>query len=107
VHLRLTAREIPLLPGALECVPAGICTGLRNNREFVECVVEFASHIDESWRALLFDPQTSGGLLISLPEGEAGELVRRLREAGLPAVQIGSVLPPSTDARASRLISVE
>lgn len=60
VQLRLAAREVPLLPGALECVPAGICKGLRNNREFVECAVEFAPGIDEALRALLFDPQTSG-----------------------------------------------
>ena len=107
VQLRLAAHEIPLLPGALECVPVGICKGLRNNREFAECVVEFAPGIDETLRALLFDPQTSGGLLISLPEGEAGKLVRRLRDTGLPAARIGLVAPQAGEARASRLISVE
>lgn len=107
VRLRLDAGEIPLLPGALACVPAGICTGLRNNREFVECAVEFNPAVDEGRRSLMFDPQTSGGLLISLPEHEADELVRRLRDAGLPAARIGSVLPQPGEARASRLISVE
>jgi selenide, water dikinase len=92
VSLSISASAIPLLEGALDCVRAGfIPGGLKNNREFAECVVEYADDIPEDVKALLFDPQTAGGLLISTPEG--GRLVKALDEAGVAAVKIGEVLP--------------
>src|SRR5580700_9624645 len=66
VSLRLHARNVRLLPGALECVRAGyIPGGLKNNRDFAECVVGYDDAVSEDLRALLFDPQTAGGLLIT------------------------------------------
>jgi len=60
---------MPLLDGALECVRAGfIPGGLKNNRDFAECLVEYDDGVPEDVRALLFDPQTAGGLLISTPD---------------------------------------
>ncbi len=92
VSLRIWASAIPLLEGALECVHAGyIPGGLKNNRDFAECVVEYDAAIPEDVKALLFDPQTAGGLLISTPDGQC--LVRTLNAAGVAAVQIGEVLP--------------
>jgi selenide, water dikinase len=92
VSIRISAGKVPLLEGALECVRAGyIPAGLKNNREFAECLVEYENGVPEDVRALLFDPQTAGGLLISTPEGAI--LTRALGEAGVAAVQIGEILP--------------
>jgi selenide,water dikinase len=94
VSMRLFASRIPLLDGALECVRAGhIPGGLVSNREFAECVVGYEDGVSEEMKALLFDPQTAGGLLISI-ENSAG-LIDALNQAGVPAVEIGEVLATS------------
>ena len=90
VSIRISAGKIPLIEGAIECVRAGyVPAGLKNNREFAECLVEYDDGVPEDLRALLFDPQTAGGLLISTPD--VG-LARVLNDAGVPAVEIGEVL---------------
>jgi selenide,water dikinase len=82
-----------LLPGALECVRAGfIPGGLNANRDFAECCVEYATDIPEEIRTILYDPQTAGGLLISVSSEHAGNLARALIQAGVPAVEIGEVI---------------
>jgi selenide, water dikinase len=92
VSFRFYASRVPLLQGALECVRAGyIPGGLNNNRDFAECLVEYDDGVAEDVRALLFDPQTAGGLLISTANGD--RLKRALNDAGVDAVKIGEVLP--------------
>ena len=94
VSLRLYANRIPLLEGALECVRAGhIPGGLKANREFAECVVGYEDGIREEVKTILFDPQTAGGLLISVASEDAVELTRALTAAGVLAVEIGETLP--------------
>ena len=94
VSLRIYASRVPVLDGALECIRAGnIPGGLKANREFAECVVEYEQEIGEEWKTLLFDPQTAGGLLISVAAEDASGLLRALNAAGVPAVEIGEVLP--------------
>ena len=91
VSIHLHAGKIPPIDGALDCVRAGyIPAGLKNNRDFAECLVEYDDAVPDDVRALLFDPQTAGGLLISTPD--SGPLVRALHDAGVEAVQIGEVL---------------
>jgi selenide, water dikinase len=93
VSLRLRANRIPLLEGALECVRAGhIPGGLKANREFAECVVGYEDGISEEVKTILFDPQTAGGLLISVASEDATELLQALNASGVPAVEIGEVL---------------
>jgi selenide, water dikinase len=102
VSLVLHSAKVPLLEGALDCVRAGhIPGGLKANREFAECVVEYESGIPEDVRTILFDPQTAGGLLISVAAGDSPFLTRALHTAGVPAVEIGEVL-----ARTKPLIHV-
>jgi selenide, water dikinase len=94
VSLRLYASRIPLLEGALECVRAGhIPGGLNANRDFAECVVNYGEEIPDDVKTLLFDPQTSGGLLIAVVEDRSMELQKALNSAGVTAVEIGEVLP--------------
>ena len=90
VSIRISAGKVPLLEGALECVRAGyIPGGLKNNRDFAECLVEYDEGVPEDVRALLFDPQTAGGLLIATPEGQ--RLMKALTDEGVAAVEIGEV----------------
>jgi selenide, water dikinase len=94
VSLRLYAGRIPLLEGAIECVRAGhIPGGLSANREFAECVVNYGEEIPDDMKTLLFDPQTSGGLLISSAREATPELIAALRQDGVSVVEIGEVLP--------------
>src|SRR6202142_624378 len=66
VSISISASAVPFLEGALECVRAGyVPGGLKNNRDFAECLVGYDDGVAEEVRALLFDPQTAGGLLIS------------------------------------------
>jgi selenide,water dikinase len=99
VTLEIESSRIPLLPGALDAVRAeAIPGGLDNNREFASCSVDVAGEIDPALLQLLYDPQTSGGLLISLSEVEAVAL-----ESLLPgAHRVGRVLP--RDNKPIRLI---
>jgi selenide,water dikinase len=100
---RLHASSIPVLPGALECIRAGyIPGGLNNNRDFAECVVGYDAGVPEDLRSLLFDPQTAGGLLISVAAEDSARLTRSLNAAGVPAVRIGEVV-----AKTKPMISVE
>jgi len=96
VSLTIYAGQIPLLEGALECVRAGfIPGGLKANRDFAECMVGFESEIPDEMKALLFDPQTAGGLLIAVTAEQALGLRKTLEMAGVPASEIGEVTAPT------------
>jgi selenide,water dikinase len=93
VSLRFHIQQIPVLEGALECIRAGdIPGGLKNNRDFAECTVDYDEAIQEESRTILFDPQTAGGLLIAVAEEHSPNLLRELKAAGVAAVEIGEVL---------------
>ncbi len=82
VTLEISASAVRFLPGAIEYSKAGAHSGgLNNNRDFVESCVAMASAIPAEIQALLYDPQTSGGLLISLEREEAEKLLRTESEA--------------------------
>jgi selenide,water dikinase len=86
VTLEIEPDRVEFLPGAVEYARQGaLPAGLRNNREFASCAVEVARALPAEIEILLYDPQTSGGLLIALSEGDA------LRLEG--AYRIGRVLP--------------
>jgi selenide,water dikinase len=94
VSLRIDSAKVPLLEGAMDCVRAGfIPGGLKNNREFAECLVGYEANVPEEIRTILFDPQTAGGLLLSVARSDADSLVTALNNVGVPAVEIGEVLP--------------
>ncbi len=89
VTLEIAVAEVRYLPGAVEYARQGaVPGGLTNNREFASCAVETRGDLAPEIDALLYDPQTSGGLLISLPPGDAVALERALPGA----YRIGRVL---------------
>ena len=93
VSISISAGSIPLLPGALDCVRAGhVPGGLKNNRDFAECLVEYKDRVPDDLRTLLFDPQTAGGLLISVASEQQAALLSALNAAQVSAVKIGEVL---------------
>jgi selenide, water dikinase len=93
VSLRIASKEVPDLQGAMACIRAGyIPGGLKNNREFAECNVGYEGAVGDEVKALLFDPQTAGGLLIAVPAANADKLLAALRAAELPATRIGEVV---------------
>ncbi len=93
VSLRILSSAIELLPGALECAAGGyIAGGLKKNREFVGGCVEFAASVSNELRLLLFDPQTSGGLLAAVGRDQVHAAQQALNAAGCPSMLIGEVL---------------
>ncbi len=93
VSLRFWMRQIPLIEGAVDCIRAGsIPGGLKNNRDFAECVVGYEQGIPEELKTILYDPQTAGGLLVAVAPENSLALIRDLKIAGVPAVEIGEVL---------------
>lgn len=91
--LRFFASAVPLLAGALECVARGFVPGgLQSNRAFASSCVEFDASVPENLQTIFYDPQTAGGLLISVNPSQANALVKELRESGVPAVNVGEVL---------------
>lgn len=82
VTLEISASAIRFLPGAIEYSKAGAHSGgLHNNRDFVESCARMPEEIPPEIEALLYDPQTSGGLLLSLGEEDAKKLLQQRPEA--------------------------
>jgi selenide, water dikinase len=95
VMLEIETAKVPVIDGALDAIKVGaIPGGLVSNREFAECMVADAAGaaISEDFRTLMYDPQTSGGLLISVLAEQARHLLDSLHREGVDAVQIGRVL---------------
>jgi selenide,water dikinase len=92
VSAEINTGDIPLLKGALDCVHAGhIPGGLKANRDFAECVVEYKAGVPDELKTILFDPQTAGGLLIAIGSNHSDDLRNALNAAGVPAVEVGEV----------------
>ncbi len=89
----LFAAHVPLLPGVVELVTAGVVPGgTKDNARFTTPHVTYGAHISEVQRLVLNDAQTSGGLLIAVREGRAERLMEELRNRGVtPAAIVGRV----------------
>jgi selenide,water dikinase len=94
VTLRIEESDLPLLPGALDCCREGMIPGGgRRNREFYGARVRISDEVAAEMAEIFFDPQTSGGLLIALPEAQALPLLAELQAGGnLEAAVIGRVV---------------
>lgn len=86
------ADQIPLMQNVLEYANEFYITAAaQKNRNFVENYVQF-QEISFEMEEVLFDPQTSGGLLFALPKTEAYQMLMELQKAGLPAAIVGEVI---------------
>ena len=94
VTLRIEESDLPLLAGTLElCRDGMIPGGGRRNREHYGPKVRISDEVSEEMQEILFDPQTSGGLLIAVPEPQAMQLIAKLHRSGSSeAALIGSVI---------------
>ena len=86
---------VPLLEGALELAAAGLLTSAdKTNREYVGADIEIDQSVDKNLVKLLYDPQTAGGMLVSISSDRADDLLKRLRENYPQAATIGRVVEP-------------
>jgi selenide,water dikinase len=83
VTLLLEESDLPLLPGAIELSAEGMTPGGgKRNREFFGPAIKVSDEVAEEITAIVYDPQTSGGLLISLEDNEAHSLLADLQKSG-------------------------
>ena len=93
VTIEIDAGTVPLLAGALELATFNLLTsGDKTNREYVGADVSLNPSVDPNLVKLLFDPQTAGGMLISIAPDRAEELMGRLREHYPHATVVGRVV---------------
>ena len=89
VGLVIRSQTIPLLPEALEYAQRGLIPGgAHSNRQFFSCKVDLDPAVSPVLVDLLYDPQTSGGLLVSLPPAQAGKMVETLGGKGHAGVAV-------------------
>ena len=96
VRIRFSASALPLLPGALACLEAGVLNRAhKTNMDYVKASTDFGD-LTEAQRNLTVDPQTSGGLLLATPDAE--RVVKALKERFPLTSIIGEVLPAAEGA---------
>ena len=97
--VRIEAAQVPMYPEALEWAAMGLIpAGAYNNRNFRGSFVDFSPEVPQRVQDLLFDPQTSGGLLIAVEAGEAERLVAALKTKGIEcAAIVGEVVAGPVD----------
>jgi selenide,water dikinase len=93
VTLQIDSSKILLLPDLFELIAAGNKTrGDRTNKEYVGDTIEFAPEVSPEMRSALFDPQTAGGMLISVAPEKSSSLLAELRKRGVEVAKIGHVV---------------
>ena len=92
--IELWGNKIPVLPKAMELARMGIIpAGAYRNMDYTKNKVQTLGTLPQERLDVLYDPQTSGGLLLSVPEEEGEQLVQRLKDSGLTGAAIGCVMP--------------
>jgi selenide,water dikinase len=82
VTLIVESKDVPLLPDVLELIAMGMLTrGDRNNRTYVGETVRIGNSVSNVMQSALFDPQTAGGLLISLPADSIAAFLEEVPDA--------------------------
>lgn len=93
--LEIAVEHLPIMDEALEMYRKGMSTGVNShNRQLVAAQAEIAANLPTWHEEILFDPQTSGGLLAAIPKHQAEAVIKDLHAGGVPrAVRIGRVIP--------------
>jgi selenide,water dikinase len=93
VAARVEAASVPLLPGALMLAEAGeVPGGTRSNERFLASRVRWPAGLSAARQTLLCDAQTSGGLLLAVPEGDVDRLLASLQGKNVAGALIGELL---------------
>ena len=94
VQIDLIYQNLPFYPNALRMYQKGETTGSNKaNRRLAEGAWKMTTHRSAEEQQLLFDPQTSGGLLLAVPDAQADGLISRLKKEGVEtAVRVGEVV---------------
>lgn len=93
VSMRMDHKRVAYLPGAIDAARGKFFSGgMMNNREFLQGCIGFAAEVPEEFQALLYDPQTSGGLLAAIAPEAADAVRAALKRRGVEAQLIGEVL---------------
>jgi selenide,water dikinase len=92
VSLEIDAAAVPLLDGALELVRGNVPGGGRSNRQHFGGGVRILDSVAADVADLLYDPQTSGGLLVAVDAAAAAAVIAAFGRAGVPAARVGRVL---------------
>ncbi len=101
VSMEIWVEKVPKLDGVLQYAAMGLLSGATYaNRKYVGGAVEFDGDIELAQQDLLFDPQTSGGLLVSCPQDRAHDMIARGQDVlSTPCAIVGNVLEYSEDSR--------
>ncbi len=93
VSLRFNHKRFEFLEGSLECARKGfLAGGLAKNREFIGDCLHFSSKVPDEIQQILFDPQTSGGLLVAVDSNYADAACDLLSEKGCSCMRIGEAI---------------
>jgi selenide,water dikinase len=92
VTIAVDSRSLPIIEGVLGMVSQNRSGGMNTNREHFAPGIAFEDPVPDDLRDLMFDPQTSGGLLVAIAPESAAGLAMSLSTAGIPAVFVGDVV---------------
>ncbi len=97
----LYLNKLPILPGTARAIESGIESTLAPDNRHIECLLEATTaNIARPEYKVLFDPQTSGGLLLGVSPSLASAFEQRIKDAGIgPAIAVGEVISPSDTGR--------
>jgi selenide,water dikinase len=95
VTVTLVADAVPLFAGVSDLARTNRSGGMVSNQEHFEGSTLFESTVGSAFHDILYDPQTSGGLLFAVGSGEAASILQVLVEAGVAAAPVGDIGPPS------------
>jgi len=97
VDAMILAANVPVLPGAPEMASAGVVPGgTLDNRDYTSLFVSYGPDVSDLMKVILNDAQTSGGLLIALPEAYAADLMKKLQDKRVKGVIIGKITAPGS-----------
>ncbi len=98
VCLEIRVKDIPVMDEALEMYKKGMSTGVNAyNRQLVEKSIRFEAKLPLWHKEIVYDPQTSGGLLVSVPEDQGWDLIESLKNAGVETAAIIGKVTGSKD----------
>ena len=91
VTMTIDSASLPVIEGVLEIIGQNRSGGLETNRDHFMPGMQILNGVSDACQDLVFDPQTSGGLLISVAAESAAKIIAALKTAGIPAAFVGSV----------------